>query len=251
MTPEKISEVWQVEVGGQIYEAPLCELPEWIDEGSLQPGDKVRKGQLRWIEARRVPALAQFFNARSKGELLHLVQQSIDTAVDPALTGIVSDGVMQTEFSETGAFNQFIPADTNEVHPQVRPAGRPNGHCVIHPEMNAAFVCVDCFAEFCISCPRAYGSTVRICPHCGSNCKTYDRVTSDKLRDETSTEFSVEPFGISDLGRALAHPFKFRASLILGGVMFMLFTLGQSASAVGGIFLFAASIFCFMLANMT
>ncbi len=74
MTRENQSEMWQVEVGGQIYEAALGELPEWIGEGSLQPGDKVRKGNLRWIEARKVPALIPFFNASAMGEPMPVVQ---------------------------------------------------------------------------------------------------------------------------------------------------------------------------------
>src|SRR5688572_25412138 len=61
------NEIWQVEVGGQVYEAPFGELPTWIDEGSLLPTDKVRKGNLRWIEARRVPTLTPFFDAKAKG----------------------------------------------------------------------------------------------------------------------------------------------------------------------------------------
>ena len=60
-------EIWQVEVGGQVYEAAFAELGDWIGEGSLQPEDKVRKGNLRWIEARRVPSLVPFFNAKEKG----------------------------------------------------------------------------------------------------------------------------------------------------------------------------------------
>lgn len=58
---------WQVEVGGQIYEANYGELTEWINEGSLLPLDKVRRGNLRWIEARKVPGLRAFFDAKEQG----------------------------------------------------------------------------------------------------------------------------------------------------------------------------------------
>ena len=57
MSTQNPNEVWQVEVGGQVYEAPFAELGDWIGEGSLLPQDKVRRGNLRWIEARRVPNL--------------------------------------------------------------------------------------------------------------------------------------------------------------------------------------------------
>src|SRR5688500_5168308 len=60
-------EIWQVEVGGQVYEAAFAELGDWIGEGSLLPQDKVRKGNLRWTEARHVPTLVPFFNAKERG----------------------------------------------------------------------------------------------------------------------------------------------------------------------------------------
>ena len=75
-------EIWQVEVGGQVYEAAFAELSDWIGEGSLQPEDKVRKGNLRWIEARRVPSLVPFFNAKEKGLPMPVVVSTTDAA-DP------------------------------------------------------------------------------------------------------------------------------------------------------------------------
>jgi len=59
-----------------------------------------------------------------------------------------------------------------------------------------------------------------------------------------------EGFGFGDFGRALAYPFKFKTSLIMGALMFMFFSIGQSAMAFGGIFMLVAAIMCFMLANM-
>ena len=67
MSSQNPNEVWQVEVGGQVYEAAFGELGVWIGEGSLHPDDKVRKGNLRWIEAKRVPSLVPFFNAKAQG----------------------------------------------------------------------------------------------------------------------------------------------------------------------------------------
>src|SRR5215213_7071475 len=60
-------EVWQIDAGGQIYEARFEEMAQWIFEGSLLPQDMVRRGNLRWIEARKVPALGQYFNAKDQG----------------------------------------------------------------------------------------------------------------------------------------------------------------------------------------
>ena len=60
-------EKWQVEVGGEIYEGSFEELTQWIGEGALLPLDKVRRGNLRWIEAQKVPGLRAFFEAKEQG----------------------------------------------------------------------------------------------------------------------------------------------------------------------------------------
>ena len=70
-----------------------------------------------------------------------------------------------------------------------------------------------------------------------------------KKRSEYRKAIS-EGFGFKEIGKSFAHPFKFKASLLFGGVMFMVFTLGQSAGALGGMFMMFAALFCFMLSNM-
>ncbi|NJM53980.1 MAG: hypothetical protein HC846_11695 [Blastocatellia bacterium] len=61
------NEIWQMDAGGKIYEGSFEELTRWITEGSLLPQDKVRRGNLRWIEAQKVPPLLKFFNAQELG----------------------------------------------------------------------------------------------------------------------------------------------------------------------------------------
>ncbi|MCA1609119.1 MAG: hypothetical protein LC730_06660, partial [Acidobacteria bacterium] len=65
MSEQNLQEVWEIDVGGRIYQAAFAELSDWISEGSLKPEDKVRKESLRWIEARHVPFLVPFFNAKA------------------------------------------------------------------------------------------------------------------------------------------------------------------------------------------
>jgi hypothetical protein len=60
-----------------------------------------------------------------------------------------------------------------------------------------------------------------------------------------AAEAALKNFGFA---KALAYPFKFKTSLILGAIMFMLFTLGQSVAGFG-ISMYFAAIICFMLAN--
>ncbi len=59
-------EIWQVICGDDVYQAALPELMEWIVEGLALPGDPVRKDNLNWLEANRVPALrAAFANLKN------------------------------------------------------------------------------------------------------------------------------------------------------------------------------------------
>ncbi|HTH50358.1 MAG TPA: hypothetical protein VL501_00395, partial [Pyrinomonadaceae bacterium] len=63
-TSENRSETWQVELGGDVHDASFDEVAAWIADGSLLRIDRVKKGELRWIEAGKVPALTEFFNAK-------------------------------------------------------------------------------------------------------------------------------------------------------------------------------------------
>lgn len=248
MNQDNRNEIWQVEVGGQIYEAPLGELPDWIGEGSLQPADKVRKGNLRWIEARKVPALIPFFNARDRGEPMPVVQ-SVTAGSGPAESSLQANPA--NSFGETTAFVPAeIPTSGSEVPQSIRSRNPVPGQCVNHLDRPTWYICSVCTLEFCKACPTSYGGSVRICPDCGSMCRSAAETAQQAKRAAVESGIGSEPFGFSDFTRALAYPFKFKASLIFGGLMFMFFSLGQSASSIGGMTLIAASIICMMLANM-
>ncbi|MCC7307208.1 MAG: DUF4013 domain-containing protein [Acidobacteria bacterium] len=255
MNLDQSNEMWQVEVGGQIYEAPLAELPEWIGEGSLQPNDKVRKGNLRWIEAQKVPSLVPFFNARANGEPMPVVQSMTVGSVNAeeplqaapiaseaptaSLPRQLSDGGSLAERHSTPGRSQ------NAAHPQAAMSGQ----CANHLDRQAAYLCKGCGLELCKACPSSYGG-VRICPGCGGMCRSVAEAATHAKRAAVDSGIGSESFGFSDFGRAIAYPFKFKSSLFLGGLMFMIFTFGQSAASLGSLFLAAAAIFCFMLANM-
>ncbi len=247
MNQDNQSEIWQVEVGGQVYEAALAELPEWIGEGSLQPQDKVRKGNLRWIEARKVPALTPFFNARERGEPMPFVQ-TITDAGDQELTAQVTVDNTSTVIAFEA---QTFPPQSGSTHTYARttPAA-PSGYCRVHADLKAAYVCSACSSEFCKLCPSSYGGSVRICPDCGSLCREAGKVAESMQRSAAAAAIGGEHFGLSDLGRAFAYPFKYPASLFFGALFYMVFSLGQSATSFGGVLFFGAAIFCMMLANM-
>lgn len=229
MNVEPDQEIWQVEAGGKVYDTSFDEMTTWIAEGSLLRIDRVRKGNLRWIEAGKVPALTEFFNAKD--------------AAAPAAPVITST---TTEILGVAPqVNEFTNAPPSM--PSADPTGEPV--CAVHADAPAAYQCDTCANTFCKACPSAYGSTVRICPFCGAMCSSMARV--EKVRAETQLRHraATQGFGFSDLINAFAHPFKFKTSLLFGAILFSLISLGQAAVNFGGIFMMASAIFCFMLAN--
>lgn len=240
MSEPSVNEMWEVEVGGQIFEAPFGELRVWIDEGSLQPGDKVRKGKLRWIEARRVPSLTPFFNAKEQGKPLPVF-----------VTTTHADTPAETPHLPAG---NFVPLEEVESQPPVyAPSSAHFSNpeiCDVHADTPSFFFCDGCGGAFCKACPHSYGGTVKICPSCGAMCRPLEQVKTSKQREARRTAAIDQGFGASDFFNALAHPFKHKPSLIFGALMFLAFSLGRSASAIGGIFMIVAAIFCVMLANM-
>jgi hypothetical protein len=209
-----VSEKWQIEVGGTVYEADFEELPSWVSEGSLLPTDKVRKGNLRWIEASKVPTIAALFkDTRPKFE-------------PPATT---KTGTIQRQAESRREYKKS---------------------CKLHPSVAAYYSCSSCAAHFCGDCPRSYGGSVKICPECGAMCRKLSEATAAAAADERRAAALREGFGFNDFARAVKLPFQHRTSLIFGSAMFALFSLGQSASLMGGPEMVLSSLFCLMLANM-
>ena len=261
MSTQNPNEMWQVEVGGQVYEAAFAELGDWINEGSLQPGDKVRRGNLRWVEARLVPRLLPFFNAKEQGKPMPVIVSTVDAppaneAMEQAFT---TESFPQTGIppaSETvGNFSPGVfpaveePIDHTIATP-VQPHVPDPNFCAIHTDVPTVFLCDGCGTGFCKVCPKAYGGSVRICLFCGAMCRTMSEVVQKQTANTKRDTAIKEGFGAGDFFNALSHPFKFKASLFFGAVMFMAFTLGQSVSAIGGLYMMTSAIFCVMLANM-
>jgi hypothetical protein len=248
MEHQAINERWQVEVGGQVYDATFAELGQWVDEGALQPDDKVRKGNLRWIEARKVPGLLPFFNAKARGEAIPIVVTSVfaeETSTASAVNGVE---LLTEEAVPVENHTSQIPAAAG-ITVGFQPQSDPN-FCAFHDGVESVFLCDGCCSGFCKSCPKSYGGTVKVCPVCGSMCRPVSEVR-EKVEQLNQISAAVnEGFGLSDFTRAVAFPFKFKASLFFGAVMFAIFSISQSATAVGGIVMFASAIVCFMLANM-
>lgn len=281
-------EVWQIDAGGQIYEASFEEMAQWIFEGSILPQDMVKRGNLRWIEARKVPALMQFFNSKERGEPPPVFTSTTDASgVSDNQTAPPQNFPPQQAFASNPFLTTFNQPAENTQPPQnpfdpTPPAqsfqnqnnqwqenqfsqsaasyNEPAAHefnlmptadsCSMHPEIQAAFLCGTCGNGFCPACPKSYGGTVKICPFCGAMCKSVKEV-HEKTTSAVQYERDISKgFGIEDFFNALAYPFKFKTSLLVGAVMFTLFSLGQGAGSMGSIFLAGAGLMCFMLTNM-
>lgn len=251
MNPTENHEVWQVDVGGQIYEASFDEMTQWVFEGSLLPQDMVRRGNLRWIEARKVPALTRFFNAKEKGEPAPVFSNTTNVGPSgnsPAQTFVNTPPAVPTPvvFGAQPAVNAAAaatpppPAAFTEI-PKI---------CSLHDDREASYACETCGSGFCGACPKSFGGTVKICPLCGAMCRSVKelaKTTAAAVQFDTATQ---QGFGIGDFFTALGYPLRFKSSYFLGGIMFMLFTLGQSAGAMGGLMVGAGALICGMLSNM-
>lgn len=237
MSTEQTQETWQVEANGKIFNTNFAEMTAWIDEGALLRQDKVRKGNLRWIEAGKVPSLIAVFNAKDNGQPL---PPPVVTTTKLNPTSLPGESVTNpANFSPAPDTGTLPTPDMHDADPV----------CTMHADVPASYMCETCGNQFCKACPNSYGGTVKICPFCGAMCKSLTQI--EKTRTETRNHNIAmgEGFGFSDFARAIAYPFRFKTSLVLGAIMFMLFSLGQSAISFGGIFMMSSAIFCFMLAN--
>lgn len=244
-------EIWQVEVNNQIYETNVEELRQWIAEGALLPADKVRRGNLRWLEANKIPLLYQFFNAKDQNLPFPVLQSVTDASPtsdnSPTKTEniAISPAVSRSEFKSSPSINRA------EISTSIIPPTKTQSPdvCVLHAGEEPKYVCENCANLFCKNCPKSYGASVKICPMCGAMCQPIADAQAKNRRDSQYRRAVSTNFGFADFGNALAYPFKFKISLIFGAIMFVFFTLGQSAAAMGGTVLFASGIISAALAN--
>ncbi len=234
------TEIWQASVNGETYEAEFSELVKWIAESSLLESDKVSRGNLRWLEAGKVPALTKFFEAKANGSTppeLHKI--SVNEVLDIKSTDSEEDPLSQE------------PPNIEESAPPVSSIGQPinQDQCSIHPEISSKFVCGTCEHAFCKQCPKSYGGTVKICPYCGAFCSEIDALRSEHIRSVQYNEDISHGFGFNDFGKALGYPFRYKASLVFGGLMFAFLSLGKSAAGLGGSVMAAAGLICVLFGN--
>ncbi|MFN0279648.1 MAG: hypothetical protein ACKVRN_13785 [Pyrinomonadaceae bacterium] len=243
MNAEQTTENWQIEFNGQIIESSFEDITAMIDKGDLLRMDRVRKEEDRWIEAGKVPSLLAVFNAKDG-----------DEPPKPVIT-LTKLGPTSVPGSKSvvpaSAAGQNVAYNSTSLPPADVPTGRDSDTpvCAMHSDVLADFVCGTCYSNFCRTCPKSYGGSVKICPYCGAMCESLAKMAAAQTHAATYSAAMVKGFGFSDFGQALAYPFKFRTSLIIGAVMYMFFSIGTGAMGFGGIFRMGAALGCYLLVN--
>lgn len=212
------NEIWQVEVNGQIYEADFEELKQWIADRALLPEDKVRKGEMRWTQAYRIPLLRKVFDGEDAVEVKTPAQtpevETVGAATAPASANVQS---FNTQPAHTPANYQ-----THHYAPKKESA---ENVCYTHTDAPAAYVCKECANKFCKACPNSFGS-VKVCPVCGEMCETLGVMAEKKQKAVRYQRAVTEGFGFEDFGRAWTYPFKFWQSLGLGALFVAFLSFG-------------------------
>ncbi|HJR08663.1 MAG TPA: hypothetical protein VJ842_15495 [Pyrinomonadaceae bacterium] len=255
------AEIWQVMCGGEIYQAELDMLKEWIAEGVVQPSDQVRKGNLRWIEAGRVPALRRVFSgeemvtpnashdapdAQRHAESV-AVPASLPVYAAPAGGAHDGNAVATHQFDSHSTTQDAFDAQPTPEHfnPHTAPnfaqhAAQPTlslaPGCFNHPHAAPVYICRVCQSLFCAECPKFIeNSRTALCAHCGDFCLLYEdvRAKEERFADRTSG------FGMGDFARAIRYPFGNMVGLVGMAVLYGLLLLaGWRGQVIAYIVLF-------------
>ncbi|GAC1446459.1 MAG: hypothetical protein NVSMB56_05340 [Pyrinomonadaceae bacterium] len=223
-------DIWQVQIGAEIYQADYTEFTQWITEGQVLPTDKVRKENMRWIDAGRVPSLRQFFTqttiaAPSMSATTH-APTSFDSTSHHA-PHHSAPHVEESTFHEPHApedslhqnsFDNFNTAHQTHSHfSHALPHADTN--CHFHADVKAKYVCRACAATFCAECPKFVStSKIALCPLCGELCKLCVEVKAKAQQ----AQFQGGGFGMEDFMRAWRYPFTHIGSLLGGAVLYAL-----------------------------
>jgi hypothetical protein len=253
------NEIWQMMSRGEVYQADLPTLKQWVCDGTVQPSDMVRKGSLKWIEAQRAPALRRVFTGEEQPPFEPAIPSSPESQPESAAVESISPAHVTASPLGAGLHSEAVAIleldESLRAHSTQTPAHAPSQSswnatpytpaqpstqtswgepawdvqpgldvaCHFHPMQAATVVCSACRAAFCRACPNQMGvSTVLLCPLCGNFCNQLEGIQKhQKLYD-----FQSEGFGLSDFGRALAYPFKHLVSLLGGALLYSIVQFG-------------------------
>lgn len=233
--------LWEVEVEGRVYCGELTEIIDWINEGAVLPRHKVRRGNLRWLPAKRVPELSPYFKrvVRSGSEA-------------PAAEGVESvHGFENFGTQIVGGGAAASPA----AAAQPERKAKPSRFCVVHRELRSEYVCGVCRRSYCRVCPKRYGSDVRLCPSCGAVCITFAEAQNNifspgainrpyarkGLTGENDRKFFDTKIQPRDIWESLAYPLSAWGDLAVAVLIFVPLFAAMITAVRGSISNVAAS----------
>jgi hypothetical protein len=198
------NELWQVMIQGEVYEADMESLKQWVVEGRVLPTDKVRKGNLKWIQADRAPAMRPIFSGAESWQPVSVPVPGA-WSEEPDYSTPQIDSVID----EPGA--AFPASDPLSRTPNASAA------CYQHPQAPPEYVCRACGANLCRECPKLVGtSKVALCPLCGDLCQPYQKLQERGARQS----YQRSGFGFKDFGLALRYPLKNILTLVAAAMFY-------------------------------
>src|SRR6266404_1493295 len=231
-------ELWKVECPDGVFETDIETLMQWIGEGVVRSEDRVCKGNLRWIEAYKVPALKRVFDGEQPiPRPAPITSPPVDEAPEAVTPEVEPPKVLkrQAAIEPPTAFQPpkaqsiagFDLHSISETTTAKEQAGERLADgatpCYFHSDVSPVHVCRICGKVFCRDCVKLVGtSKVVICPLCGDLCKPFHEVQqqAEYLRVRTSG------FGLQDFRDSIAYPFRHIIALMFGALVYGFFQLG-------------------------
>ncbi|HEX8368542.1 MAG TPA: hypothetical protein VF604_08370 [Pyrinomonadaceae bacterium] len=206
---QSLQKDWYVESQGQIFEADIEELKQWVAEGAVLPSDRVKRGNLRWLAAEKVPELYAFFNSND---------------FTPAPSAVAAANI--SRFNNEDFRTQFAFESSSE-----ETAMEAEKVCFKHKDLEAVFACDVCKTFFCKACPNSYG-TVKVCTVCSGLCrhvseqadihKSIGAINKPYLKIDADINSSIQPnrngFKTSNAGQTTFY--RNPLILVLAAVVF-------------------------------
>lgn len=252
------TEIWQVMTPEGIFDADLPTLKQWIAEGAVRQSDRVRKGNLKWIEAGRAPMLRRVFS----GEEVPAPHEAVLSSPAPAAThaaqlpptappqtfaappqtvAVSCVGADTRAHASTHAKEVAAPRPSHATEGFIEvvqtPCGGPQPQDASpawhEPELSAA----PSLASAChfhplqaatLVCRVCHATFCRACPNqMGVStvflcplCGGFCDPLEAIVRRQTLYDFQDSGFGLSDFGQALSYPFTHLASLFGGALLY-------------------------------
>ena len=206
---------WRVSTPTGIFEADLETLRQWISEGAVLPTDKVRKGNLGWIDAGRAPMLKDAFESEPKTPL-----QTPEPTPEPTPDSIAATDSGSQEMAAP-YHDEFDHEDAVVPMAQFQDTASVPLWCHNHAQVTPQFICPGCGTAVCESCVQSVQG-VPACPKCEGFCKPYAEV---KAHVEL-VELQRSGFSFQDFLRALRYPLQHKVALVGVALVYGLLLLG-------------------------